>query len=60
MNINENLKNDRKKEAVTRNLDPVIVDLSYTPITISTGCQRLEILDPVIVDQPYTPRMISS
>ena len=23
----------------TRNLDPVIVDLPYTPMTISTGCQ---------------------
>ena len=22
-----------------RNLDPVIVDLPYTPMTISTGCQ---------------------
>ena len=49
MNIYANLKNDRKKigekkqEATTRNLDPVIVDLPYTPMTISTGCQRLEI-----------------
>ena len=24
---------------MTRNLDPVIVDLSYTPMTNSTGCQ---------------------
>ena len=41
MNIYENLKNDRKslrekQEATTRKLDPVIVDLPYTPMTIST------------------------
>ena len=28
---------------MTKSLDPVIVDFPYTPITISTGCQRLEI-----------------
>ena len=44
MNIYENLKNDRKiigdkQEAMTRNLDHVIVVLPYTPMTISTGCQ---------------------
>ena len=30
---------ERKKEATTRNLDPVIVDILYTPMTISTGCR---------------------
>ena len=29
----------------TRNLDPVIVDLPYTPMTISTGCKIVH-LDP--------------
>ena len=49
MNIYENLKNDRniigeiKQEATTRNLDPVIVDLPYTPMKIITGYQRLDI-----------------
>ena len=44
MNIYENLKNDRKiigekkKEATTKILDPVIVDLPFNPMTISTGC----------------------
>ena len=32
-----------KQEVTTRNLDPVIVDLPYVPLTISTGCHRLEI-----------------
>ena len=27
----------------TRNLDPVIVDLPYTPITISTGCHTVHL-----------------
>ena len=29
---------ERKQEATTRNLDPVTVDLPYTPMMISTGC----------------------
>ena len=33
-----------KQEATTRNMDHVIVDLPYIPMTISTGCQQLEIL----------------
>ena len=28
---------------MTRHLDPVIVDLPYSPMTISTGCQRLKV-----------------
>ena len=45
MNIYENLKYDReiigkkKKLATTRKLAPVIVDISYTPMIISNGCQ---------------------
>ena len=47
MNFYENLKNDRtiigerKQEATTRNLDPVIEDLPYTPLTISTGLSTI-------------------
>ena len=50
MNINEIKEKTQEKyhwrekqEATTRNLDPVIVNLPYTPMTITTGCQRLEI-----------------
>ena len=48
MNIYENLKNTgghwrEKQEATTRNLDPALVDLPHTLMTMSPGCQRLEI-----------------
>ena len=48
MNIYENLKNDKKiigkkKLATTRNLDPVIVGLPNTPMTISIGCQTINL-----------------
>ena len=48
MNIYENLKNDKKiigkkKLATTRNLDPVIVGLPNTPMTISIGCQIINL-----------------
>ena len=43
MNISENLKNDRKIMETTRNLDPVIVDLTYTPMTISIGYQIINL-----------------
>ena len=41
-------------------LDPMIVDLPHSPMTNSTGCQRIEILTPVIVDLTYTLMTIST
>ena len=62
MNISENLKNDRKimgkkKSATTRNLDPVIVDLPYTPMTISIGCQiiNLDHQTAILLSSKFNP-----
>ena len=37
----------------------MIVDLPYTPMTISTGCTTRN-LDPLIVDLPFTHMTIST
>ena len=51
-----------KQEAMTKNLDPVIVDLPYTPDPYDDfyWMPTTRNLDSVIVDLPYTPMMIST